>query len=77
MINYIVLGGHTAEMIRLISTIDFVKFNSRIYLISDQDLISNHKILNLELKINSGKVNHFITTSSSLYTKRYHKNSLK
>lgn len=50
------LGGHTAEMMRLLGGVDFERYNSRVYFVSSGDQLSEAKALELERRIGSGDV---------------------
>ncbi|KAJ4002100.1 glycosyltransferase family 1 protein [Lentinula boryana] len=41
-------GGHTSEMLAMISSLDFDKYSPRIYIISEGDTLSERKALTLE-----------------------------
>jgi Oligosaccharide biosynthesis protein Alg14 like len=43
-------GGHTAEMLRLLESLDFKQFPSRVYLISSGDALSEAKARAFEAK---------------------------
>jgi beta-1,4-N-acetylglucosaminyltransferase len=43
-------GGHTAEMLRLIESLDFDKYSQRIYIISSGDTLSESKARAFELQ---------------------------
>ncbi|GAA5844843.1 hypothetical protein JCM5353_006405 [Sporobolomyces roseus] len=47
-------GGHTAEMMRLVSNLDWNRFTSRTWIISSGDQLSESKALELEEEIGSG-----------------------
>ncbi|KAI0329724.1 oligosaccharide biosynthesis protein Alg14 like protein, partial [Cubamyces sp. BRFM 1775] len=41
-------GGHTSEILSLLSAIDFARYSRRIYFISEGDTLSMHKAIDLE-----------------------------
>ncbi|KAF9529365.1 oligosaccharide biosynthesis protein Alg14 like-domain-containing protein [Crepidotus variabilis] len=41
-------GGHTSEALTLMSALDFKRYNKRIYIVSDGDILSARKALNFE-----------------------------
>ncbi|KAK0454686.1 glycosyltransferase family 1 protein [Armillaria borealis] len=43
-------GGHTSEAIALLSSLDYARFSSRIYIVSDGDTLSTQKAKDLEYK---------------------------
>ncbi|KAK0484373.1 glycosyltransferase family 1 protein [Armillaria luteobubalina] len=43
-------GGHTSEAIALLSSLDYARFASRIYIVSDGDTLSSQKAIDLENK---------------------------
>jgi beta-1,4-N-acetylglucosaminyltransferase len=43
-------GGHTAEMIRLLESLDFDKYAHRVYLVSSGDTLSEGKARALEIR---------------------------
>lgn len=49
-------GGHTAEMLRLVSGLDWRRYSKRTWIISSGDQLSESKALELEKKIGSGSV---------------------
>ncbi|KAG4305140.1 hypothetical protein PORY_001310 [Pneumocystis oryctolagi] len=54
-------GGHTAEMIRLLKPIDFLKYNKRTYIISTGDFLSEEKVKKMETE------KSFITKDTGKY----------
>lgn len=49
-------GGHTAEMMRLLSGVDFKRYSRRVYFVSSGDQLSESKALELEGKLGGGSV---------------------
>ncbi|GAA5843928.1 hypothetical protein JCM9279_003677 [Rhodotorula babjevae] len=49
------LGGHTAEMMRLVAHLDWTRFPTRTWIISRGDTLSEHRALELERTIASGQ----------------------
>ncbi|ORY53389.1 oligosaccharide biosynthesis protein Alg14 like-domain-containing protein [Leucosporidium creatinivorum] len=47
-------GGHTAEMMRLVSGLDWQRYSTRVWIISSGDLLSESKALALEKQIGTG-----------------------
>lgn len=43
-------GGHTTEMLKLIETLDFVKYSPRYYVMASKDVTSAQKVKDLEQK---------------------------
>ncbi|KAK0486092.1 glycosyltransferase family 1 protein [Armillaria novae-zelandiae] len=43
-------GGHTSEAIALLSSLDYARFSSRIYIVGDGDTLSTQKAIDLESK---------------------------
>ncbi|KAF8893804.1 glycosyltransferase family 1 protein [Infundibulicybe gibba] len=43
-------GGHTSEMLGLVSALDFSRYTPRIYIISEGDSLSEQKVVRLEMK---------------------------
>jgi len=48
-------GGHTAEMIRLLGSLDFEKYSQRTYVVSSGDTLSEGKARDLEKRKQNGK----------------------
>ncbi|KTW28188.1 hypothetical protein T552_04140 [Pneumocystis carinii B80] len=55
-------GGHTAEMIRLLKKVDFLRYSKRTYVISAGDFLSKGKVRKLEIE----------KTNSSGYAGKYY-----
>ncbi|KAK0195701.1 glycosyltransferase family 1 protein [Armillaria mellea] len=57
-------GGHTSEAIALLSSLDYTRFSSRIYIVSDGDTLSTQKAKDLENKkcASSSKQNFAVWT---------------
>lgn len=52
-------GGHTTEMIKLISTLDPKNYQPRFYVMANNDIVSEKKIIELERNVYSSKPNSF------------------
>lgn len=49
-------GGHTAEMVRLLASVDWTRYSSRIYIVTAGDSLSQTRALELEARIGHGEV---------------------
>lgn len=49
-------GGHTAEMMRLVSGLDWQRYSTRVWIVSSGDQLSESKALALEKHIGTGSV---------------------
>jgi len=54
-------GGHTAEMLRLVESLDFKKYVHRTYVISSGDSLSEGKARDLESRNQEGKENKVLS----------------
>ncbi|KAJ2736353.1 metalloprotease [Coemansia sp. BCRC 34962] len=53
-------GGHTAEMVRLLSGVDFDRYSRRLYVVGDIDIISLDQIGMLESRRDAEKEEYFV-----------------
>ncbi|KAJ2806988.1 metalloprotease [Coemansia furcata] len=53
-------GGHTAEMVRLLSGVDFDRYSRRLYVVGDTDVISLDQIGMLESRRDGEKEEYFV-----------------
>ncbi|KAJ2349270.1 metalloprotease [Coemansia sp. RSA 2673] len=53
-------GGHTAEMVRLLSGVDFDRYSRRLYIVGDTDVISLDQIGMLESRRDDEKDEYFV-----------------
>lgn len=50
------IGGHTAEMLQLVKSLDPTKYNPRSYIVADTDILSKEKATVYEQDLNQVKM---------------------
>lgn len=53
-------GGHTTEMIKLITALDHKKYEPRFYIMANNDVVSENKIVDLEKNVYKSQYNTYV-----------------